>query len=61
MKHCYLLFLILIIFLNCSLVKAVVIPDQNLAAAVRAAPRFKSKRTYFRKRFESIKTPGVRI
>ena len=36
MKRIYLLFLILTIFLNCSLVKPKVIPDQNLAAAVRA-------------------------
>ena len=36
MKHSYLLFLILTIFLNCSLVKPEVMPDKNLAAAVRA-------------------------
>lgn len=36
MKHFYLLFLILTLFLSCSFVKPKVIPDKNLAAAVRA-------------------------
>ncbi len=36
MKRVYLFFLMLTVFLNCSLVKPVVMPDQNLAAAVRA-------------------------
>lgn len=35
MKHFYLLFLILTVFLSCSLVNPKVIPDKNLAAAVR--------------------------
>lgn len=35
MKRFYLLFLILTVLLNCSLVKPKVIPDKNLAAAVR--------------------------
>ena len=47
MKRVYPLCLILTIFLNCSLVKPVVMPDQNLAAVVRAELGFKSKRTYF--------------
>ena len=36
MKRVYLLFLILTVFLSCSLAKPKVIPDKNLAAAVRA-------------------------
>ena len=36
MKHFYLLFLMLTVCLNCSLVKPEVIPDKNLANAVRA-------------------------
>ena len=35
MKRVYLLFLILTVLLNCSLVKSKIIPDKNLAAAVR--------------------------
>ena len=35
MKRFYLLFLILTVFLNCSFAKPGVIPDPNLAAAVR--------------------------
>lgn len=35
MKRVYLLFLILTVLLNCSLVNPKVIPDKNLAAAVR--------------------------
>ncbi len=35
MKHLYPLFLILTVFLSCSLVKSKIIPDKNLAAAVR--------------------------
>jgi len=35
MKRFYLLFLILTVLLSCSFVKPKVIPDKNLAAAVR--------------------------
>ena len=55
MKRFYLLFLILTVFLNCSHVKPELMPDQNLAAAVRAELGLDPNEPIFEKHLRELK------